>query len=150
MRIFAPTLAASAAAAAFLGVAFAQDSSMQGNDMGAAMELPAACQAAEAPAMPDMDLQSMMQGMGEAQQAMMQGMMRTHGPMMQGMMAEDPDVAFACGMIPHHQSAIAMAEAELQHGDAEPMQALARTIIEAQKREIEELTAWLEEQQGAQ
>ena len=49
-------------------------------------------------------------------------MMATHGPMMQGMMAEDPDVAFACAMIPHHQGAIQMAEAELRHGDAGPMQ----------------------------
>ena len=42
---------------------------------------------------------------------MMEGMKATHMPMMQGMMNEDPDLAFACGMIPH-QGAIVMAEAE--------------------------------------
>jgi uncharacterized protein (DUF305 family) len=97
--------------------------------------------------MPAMEnMQSMMEGMGEAQQMMMQGMIETEGPMMQGMMAEDPDVAFACAMIPHHQGAILMAEAELQHGDSQDMKQMAEKIIADQRREIEELTKWIEEQ----
>lgn len=146
MRAIPSTLAASAAVLALAGSAFSQDTPMQGHDM-AGMELPAACQTGEAPAMPGMEnMQSAMEGMGEHQGAFMQGMMQTHGPMMQGMMAEDPDIAFACGMIPHHQGAISMAEVELQHGDSEQMKQMAQTIIEAQKREIAELTQWIEEQ----
>jgi uncharacterized protein (DUF305 family) len=76
----------------------------------------------------------------------MQGMMATQQPMMQGMMAEDPDVAFACAMIPHHQAAIHMAEVELKQGDAGPMKEMAQKVIDAQTHEIEELTRWLEEQ----
>ena len=44
---------------------------------------------------------------------MMQGRISASDQMMQGVMADDPDVAFACGTIPHYQSAINMAEAEL-------------------------------------
>ena len=62
----------------------------------------------------------------------------------QGMMAEDPDVAFACGMIPHHQAAITMAEVELQYGDDDQMKEMAQAIIDAQRQEIEELTSWIE------
>ena len=41
--------------------------------MGAAMELPEICQAGEAPAMAGMEnMESMMEGMGEAQRAIMQ------------------------------------------------------------------------------
>jgi uncharacterized protein (DUF305 family) len=131
-------LAVSAAPAVLPGTAFAQD---------AGMELPAVCEVGEGPAMPGMEnMQSAMEGMGEHQQAFMQGMMQTHDPMIKGMMAEDPDVGFACAMIPHHQGAIKMAEVELQHGDSDEMKQLAQKIIDDQKREIEQLTQWLEEQ----
>ena len=43
--------------------------------------------------------------------------MATSDQMMQGVMADDPDIAFACGMIPHHQAAINMAKVELGSGD---------------------------------
>lgn len=143
---FFSAFAASSALIALHGIASAQDSAMQGGDT-AAMELPAACGSGQMPAMQGMDgMQSMMEGMGEAQQAMMNGMMRTHGPMMQAMMAEDPDVAFACAMIPHHQGAIEMAEVELQHGDSDDMKQMAQKIIDDQKREIEQLTQWIEKQ----
>ncbi|MDQ3558298.1 MAG: DUF305 domain-containing protein [Pseudomonadota bacterium] len=138
--------ATSAAVFSQLGLAFAQDTSMQGHNM-AAMELPTACQTGEAPAMPGMEnMESMMQGMDEDQKAFMQGMMQTHDPMMKGMMAEDTDVAFACAMIPHHQGAINMAEVELQYGDSDEMKEMARKIIDAQKQEIAELTQFIEGQ----
>ena len=82
--------------------------------------------------------------MREHQAAMMQGMMATSDQMMQGVMAEDPDLAFACGMIPHHQAAINMAEAELKFGDDPDMKALAQTIIDAHA-EIEQLATWIDE-----
>ena len=147
MRVLSAGLAFAAATFSLLGVAFSQDASMEGHEMAAAVELPAACRAADAPPMPDMEsMQSMMGDMGEHQRAFMQSMMTTHRPMMQGMMAEDADVAFACAMIPHHLGAIGMAETELQQGEAAPMKQMAQKIIEDQQREIAELTQWLEEQ----
>jgi len=146
MRVPLAACTASASIIGFLGVALAQDSNTQGHEMGA-MELPAACQAGEAPAMPDMKgMSAAMENMGEHQKGLMGGMMATQQPMMQGMMAEDPDVAFACAMIPHHQAAINMAQVELKHGDAGPMKEMAQKVIDAQTREIEELTQWLQEQ----
>ncbi len=146
MHLFRSLTATAAFALSLAAPAAAQDST-QGHHM-AAMELPEACQTAAAP--PDMGdmagMQSAMETMGEHQKAFMQGMMQTHDPMMQGMMAEDPDVAFACSMIPHHQGAISMAEVELQHGDDDQMKQMAQMIIDAQKKEIAELTQWIEEQ----
>lgn len=85
-----------------------------------------------------------MSGMDEAQQANMQAMIAMHPAMMQGMMAEDPDVAFACGMIAHHQGAIAMAEVELKYGADDEMKQMAQKIIDDQTREIGEFGTWLE------
>jgi len=58
-------------------------------------------------------------------------------------MAKDPDVAFVCGMIAHHQGAIAMARAELKHGSNAEAKRLAERIVNDQGKEIEEMTAWL-------
>lgn len=134
------------ALALLLGAAFAQPGPAQGQE-GSPIQLPEACQTGEASGMPAMEsMQPATEGMGEHQQAFMQVMMQTQQPMMQGIMAEDADVAFACGMIAHHQTAIDMAEVELQHGDAEPMKQVAQSVIDAQQQEITELTQWLEEQ----
>ena len=46
------------------------------------------------------------------------------------------DVDFAMMMRVHHQSAISMAEAELQNGKDPQMRAMAKDIIRAQKKEI--------------
>ena len=46
------------------------------------------------------------------------------------------DVDFAMMMRVHHQSAITMAEAELQNGKDPQMRAMAKDIIRAQKKEI--------------
>ena len=137
-------------AVAALALAIAQPAAAQDAEPGhdtAAMELPEACQTGTGmPGMPSIaSMQAAMENMGEAQKAMMEGMMRMHEPMMQGMMAEDPDVAFACAMIPHHQGAIEMAEAQLQHGDDDQMKQMAQKIIDDQTREIGELTEWIEE-----
>ena len=146
MKAFSSALAASAIALGLLGTAAAQDTSMQGHDM-ADMNLPEACQTAEAPAMHDMgNMQGMMEGMGGHQMALTQGMMATAGPMMKGMMAEDADVAFACAMIPHHQGAINMAKVEIERGDDDQMKQMAQKIIDEQSKEIEVLTKWIEEQ----
>ena len=100
-----------------------------------------------------MDMSGMMggmQGMDEAQKASMQAMMRMNGPMMAAHTIKDPDLAFHCGMIAHHAGAIAMAEVELKYGDDEQSKAMARTIIDAQGPEIDEMTAWVEKNAGQQ
>ena len=62
-----------------------------------------------------------------------------------GMMIENADVAFACGMIAHHQGAMDMAEVLLVHGEDPQMRALAEEIIAAQVDEIEQMITWLTE-----
>ncbi|QCM14049.1 DUF305 domain-containing protein (plasmid) [Agrobacterium tumefaciens] len=87
-----------------------------------------------------------MSGMEEHQKESMSGMKAMNMSMMQGMMKKDADVSFACGMIAHHMGAISMAEVELKHGDSDEMKAMAQNVIDAQKKEIEELTAWVEKE----
>jgi uncharacterized protein (DUF305 family) len=79
----------------------------------------------------------------EAHQALMAGMDAMDSQMMAGMAAEDLDVAFICGMIPHHLGAISMAKAELQYGDDPWARELAQKIIEAQEAEIAAMREWL-------
>jgi hypothetical protein len=85
------------------------------------------------------DLESMPEHVQENMRRMMISMPAMH----QGMMIEDADVAFACGMIAHHQGAIDMAEVLLEHGDNPEMRELADEIIAAQVGEIERMTMWL-------
>lgn len=70
-----------------------------------------------------------MTGMDRPHQDLAMGMDETIGQMMQGMMAEDIDVAFVCGMIPHHQAAINMAKAELEHGNSDSAKQMAQKIL---------------------
>lgn len=82
--------------------------------------------------------------MDQAHMDLMAGMEETNKQMMDAMMVEDIDVAFVCGMIPHHQAAINMAKAELEHGDNDWAKAMAQKIIDAQEAEIAEMVTWLE------
>lgn len=84
--------------------------------------------------------------MDQAHTDLMAGMDAMNRDMMTGAMAEDIDVAFVCGMIPHHQGAIDMAKAELEHGDDEWAKQMAQKVIDAQEAEIADMLAWLEEQ----
>ena len=106
-------------------------------------EFPEACrtQAAEMPMQHGGGMGQMLDHQREANE----GMMMMDRNMGMGMMAEDPDVAFMCGMIAHHMGAIAMSEVELKHGDDETARSLAQRIIDAQKQEIAEMTRWVEE-----
>ena len=74
-----------------------------------------------------------------------EGYKEAHDNMMKSMMAPmsgDADKDFAMMMIGHHQGAIDMAEAELKFGKDEKLRAMAEMIIEAQKKEIQELKDW--------
>ncbi len=93
--------------------------------------------------MPDLSSMSGMDAQHQELMAAMMGMMRPEA--MQGMMAKDPDVAFVCGMIVHHQGAIEMANAELKNGDNKWAKETAQKIIDAQTREIADMTKWLTE-----
>lgn len=75
---------------------------------------------------------------------------RMHAPMMQGIANPDPDTAFVLGMIPHHQGAIDMAEIVLKFGKDPRNHHFAREIIDAQRREIDEMREWLKQKNISQ
>lgn len=66
-----------------------------------------------------------------------------HDEMMVGMGYNDPDAAFAQGMLGHHIGAVDMAEIQLKYGTDAEMRQLAQEIINAQKAEIEQMQTWL-------
>lgn len=105
-------------------------------------QLPEICLGAEAAS--SMEPMAMDHEMDPAQADLMAGMDENNQLMMQAGMVEDLDVAFVCAMIPHHQSAINMARAELEHGDNGWAKEMAQKIIDTQEAEIAEMTAWLE------
>jgi len=142
--------------------AAAQDKMAMGADMSV---LPQPCREAlmkdmampkmgEGKMMEGMDMSKMMGGAGrpgmdqmpmtEAQKASMQAMMKMNMPMMMTHRIKDPDLAFNCGMIVHHQGAIDMATIELKFGADAASKTMAEGITKAQKAEIAEMTARVE------
>lgn len=81
--------------------------------------------------------------MKDHQQASMAGMTTMDRDMADGMMQDDADIAFICGMIAHHQGAIAMSEVQLKFGKDAFARDMAQTIIAAQKQEIADMKSWL-------
>ncbi|MBS0970407.1 DUF305 domain-containing protein [Chimaeribacter arupi] len=78
-----------------------------------------------------------------SRQAYARGMETMHGDMMKAIQSDDPDIAFAQGMIAHHQGAIDMAKTELKYGKDPAMRKLAQEIIAAQQPEIDRMQRWL-------
>ena len=77
----------------------------------------------------------------EQMQKSMQAGMRS----MQDMkMTGDTDKDFAMMMKMHHQQALDMAKAEVQHGKSPELKAMAQKMIKDQAKEIEQLDAWLQ------
>ncbi len=77
-----------------------------------------------------------------ADRAMMSGMETMNQAMKAAPMTGDADHDFVAMMIPHHQGAIEMARVELQSGKDPAMRRLARGIVAAQEKEIEEMKGW--------
>jgi uncharacterized protein (DUF305 family) len=84
--------------------------------------------------------------MDEAHKELAAGMAKMRAAMSVGIQATDPDIAFNCSMIPHHQGAISMARVELKYGKDPENRKLAEKIIEAQEKEVMQMLAWLEKQ----
>jgi len=79
----------------------------------------------------------------EADRAMMQSMMGMRASMQSMRLTGDADRDFMIMMVPHHQTAIEMAKVELKYGKDQKVIGLAKSIIAAQQREINEMSAWL-------
>jgi uncharacterized protein (DUF305 family) len=84
------------------------------------------------------------------------GVMGMGGMMDPGLAAEalraapEPfDLAFINAMIPHHLSALMMAEMAVQQATHPELAAFAQTMIEAQEREIAQMRAWRTDWYGA-
>lgn len=83
-------------------------------------------------------------GMSDASKAYEEAMEKMH----KGMSipyANDVDVDFVRGMIPHHQGAIDQAEVLLKYSKNLRLRRLAGGIIAAQRREIRFMVKWLKE-----
>ena len=123
-------LSSTAASAATMEVAFPEKCKMAGDMMAQHEQM-----------MKQHDMSAMM---SDFKKEFMDGMQKTMPLMMGGMMKEDADVAFVCGMIAHHMGAIEMSKTELKHGKNEEAKAMAQMIIDAQLKEIEEMSKWVE------
>lgn len=122
MKLLSVTLRAgqyaTVAALSLLSFAAQAQSSAMPHAMPKAGEMPAQ----HGMSAPGMDMKSRMAGMNEKM-----AMMKPSG---------NVDIDFAMMMREHHQSAITMAEAELQNGKDPQMRVMAKDIIYAQKKEI--------------
>ena len=75
-------------------------------------------------------------------------MVKMHDAMMVGMNYNDPDAAFAQGMLGHHVGAVEMAEIQLKYGTDKEMRQLAQAVIDAQQAEIEQMQNWIAKNGG--
>ena len=66
----------------------------------------------------------------------------SHSSMDLGVADADYDLRFIDGMTPHHQGAIAMAEDVLKNSQRPELKKLAKEIIQAQQKEIAQMTEW--------
>lgn len=134
----------------------AHGGSHSGGVQQSTVDLPEACRAAaqaggQSATVQDMqsrmqsqmhNMQGMMANMTETQKGLHEAMMKMDPAMMTGMMAKDPDVAWICVMIPHHQGAIDMARAGLKGADNAESKRLAEKTIRENEKSLAELKEW--------
>lgn len=77
---------------------------------------------------------------------MKQSMMTNMDSMQKMQMSGDIDKDFAMMMKMHHQQGVEMAQMERTHGKSPMMKAMAKQIIDAQKKEIAQFEQWLARQ----
>ena len=90
------------------------------------------------------DSHDKMQAMADAGMKPFMAPMDTMMTSMPMMSTGKPDADFLLMMIPHHQSAIEMAQVELQMGKDDATKAMAQQIIDAQVAEIATMRTMLE------
>jgi len=141
MKTLAKIVSATALAAGLAGAAYGQEQQGHGNvPMSGNM-----------PMMGQMDpaaMQKMMQDMmpADADAASTKAFKNAHMGMMKNMhvpFTGDADVDFRTHMIPHHQGAIEMAKAALDHVKDPETKKMAQKIIDDQEKEIAEMRDWL-------
>jgi uncharacterized protein (DUF305 family) len=79
----------------------------------------------------------------DAHKELAEGMAKMRQGMSTGIQVADIDIAFNCGMIPHHQGAISMARTELKYGKDPKNRKLAEGIISVQEKEVKGMLEWL-------
>lgn len=67
---------------------------------------------------------------------------------LEGLSGAEFEAAFIDAMIPHHQSALEMAQIALERSERPELRAAAQEIIDAQTVEIAQMTGWLQEWSG--
>ncbi|MEJ7807409.1 MAG: DUF305 domain-containing protein [Telluria sp.] len=80
---------------------------------------------------------------GKTSTAMQTSMEDMHTKMKSMPMTGHQDMDFAMMMVGHHQGAIHMAQAQIDHGKDKQMISAAKKIIAAQKKEIAMFEAWM-------
>ena len=80
---------------------------------------------------------------GKTSTAMMTSMDEMRKKMKSMAMTGHQDMDFAMMMVGHHQGAIDMAQAQIDHGNDRQMISAAKKIIAAQKKEIAMFEAWM-------
>lgn len=141
------------AAAALLSTSvFAQSGTPSGASPGKGMSVvPEACRKAAQASQTGKTMQMgggqggmPMDNMPEANRGYMEAMREMNPPMMMGMSITDPDLAFICSMIPHHQGAVDMAKAALKNAKDPDVRKMAERTIKEQGKEIEEMSRMAE------
>ena len=112
--------AVSAGALAFAGPALAQNAAHSAHDMSKSAH-----------------------AAGKTSMAMHASMDDMHKKMKSMAMTGNQDMDFAMMMVGHHQGAIDMAQAQIDHGKDKQMISAAKKIIAAQKKEIAMFEAWM-------
>jgi uncharacterized protein (DUF305 family) len=80
---------------------------------------------------------------GSADETLISGMSQMNRAMATAPMTGNPDEDFVAMMVPHHQTAVSMAEVELCYRHDLFLRKVAQEISTAQTHEILEMTAWL-------